>query len=279
MKWYYFVFIFLVACDLESEIKTESNEQSVSENAVLVDSTQLIIDSVVSYNLGLINLVDLKKYNSEILVELKYATTDNFMKQQLYDSLNTVYLQKEVAERLIQCQKHLDSIRPGYRLLVYDGVRPRQVQKFMWNALDSIPQGRRGKFVSNPYFGSVHNFGAAVDLTIVDSLGNKLDMGANYDDFREIAFPQHEARFLASGQLSKYQINNRKLLRRVMRSQKFYNIPSEWWHFNAFTRAVAAEKFQLLETESGGSEWFKIPKIKSALEDSLSEQEEVIIAD
>jgi D-alanyl-D-alanine dipeptidase len=119
----------------------------------------------------------------------------------------------------------------------------------MWNALDSIPAKERGKFVSNPIHKSVHNFGAAVDLTICDSKGKALDMGAGFDDIREIAYPSLEAKFLASGELTKLQVENRNLLRQVMRHQKFRNLPTEWWHFNACSRAEASLNYQSIKEE------------------------------
>jgi D-alanyl-D-alanine dipeptidase len=119
----------------------------------------------------------------------------------------------------------------------------------MWNALSSLPVKERGKFISNPRHKSVHNFGAAVDLTISDSKGKALDMGAGFDDIREIAYPSLEAKFLASGELTKLQVENRNLLRQVMRHQKFRNIPTEWWHFNACSRAEAIMIYHLIKSE------------------------------
>ena len=194
-------------------------------------------------------LVQVNAFNSLILSELKYATTDNFMHRILYDTLKTVYIQKPVAQRLAKCQELLTSIDSNLHLLVYDGVRPLSVQWEMWRSLDTIPVAQRVKFVSNPRNGSVHNYGAAVDITICDETGTPIDMGAGYDDMRQIAYPSLEAQFLASGELTKAQLANRQLLRKVMRSQRFINIPSEWWHFNAFPRAVVKVKYQIVEHE------------------------------
>jgi D-alanyl-D-alanine dipeptidase len=159
------------------------------------------------------------------------------------------YLQKDVAERLARCQVYLKSIDPDLHLLVYDAVRPVSVQQKMWDALDTIPVSDRTKFVSNPDNGSIHNYGAAVDLTICDANGTALDMGAGYDDIREIAYPRLEEQFLASGELTIEQVENRKLLRKVMASQKFTNIETEWWHFNACSRVLAKEKYSVMREE------------------------------
>ncbi len=191
-------------------------------------------------------LVDIQTINPNIRVELKYATSDNFMKMKLYDTLTNAYLQKEVAVRLGKCQDFLNTIDNNLYLLIYDAIRPISVQQKMWNALDSIPVSERVKFVSNPINRSIHNYGAAVDVTICNENGIPLDMGAEYDDLRKIAYPSMEAHFLKTGELTDNQLQNRMLLRRVMASQGFRNIPTEWWHFNAFSRQVVKEKFQPL---------------------------------
>lgn len=194
-------------------------------------------------------LVRVDAYSEAIFWELKYATSDNFMHRILYDTLKAVYIQQNIAVRLAKCQKKLTEIDPDLHLLIYDGVRPLSVQWEMWTALDTIPPAQRGKFVSNPRNGSVHNYGAAVDITICDAKRRPLDMGAGYDDIREIAYPSLEARFLASGELTQQQLANRQLLRKVMRSQSFINIPTEWWHFNAYPRAVVKGKYAIVENE------------------------------
>lgn len=265
--------LLVVSCSQDVKEKpniTESREEKNGDSEI--DLNLALNDSIESL-LGKIGLVDIQTINENILVDLRYATKNNFMKVVLYDTLQKAFLQKEVALKLSECQKYLDSLRPGYQLKVFDGVRPLQVQYEMWNALDSIPRLRRGKFVSNPSKGSVHNFGAAVDLTIVDSKGKELDMGAGYDDFREIAFPKFEQQFLTSGELTIQQVINRKLLRKVMSSQGFRNIPSEWWHFNAYSRITTSHKFQMLISESGSSKWFRIiQEVDSTEVGNLSEE-------
>lgn len=250
---YILVLLFFYACSqgeavtykdskdtLESNVQVSENEQPTTgkQSTVLQDSTYTSL-----------NLVDIQSVNSGIQIDLKYASNDNFMKQRLYFNLTKVYLQKEVAERLAKCQEYLKKLHPDYSLLVYDGVRPVSVQQRMWNALDTIPVSERGKFVSNPKNHSVHNYGAAVDLTIVDGNNQPLDMGAGYDDIRKIAYPSMEAHFLSTGELTQQQVNNRKLLRKVMRNQGFINIPSEWWHFNAYSRDEVKRRYKVVMEE------------------------------
>ena len=224
------------------------------DNLELLDSLEKIenkkkIDLAEDSLIKVSNLVDIESFNSEIRVDLKYASTDNFMKLKLYNRLKKAFLQKDIAERLVKCQVYLNNLNPDFHLLVYDAVRPLSVQQKMWDALDTIPYSERTKFVSNPANGSIHNYGAAVDLTICDSNGIPLDMGAGYDDIRQIAYPRLEQQFLESGELTSEQVENRKLLRKVMSSQNFSNIATEWWHFNACTKKEAKEKYIILKTE------------------------------
>lgn len=198
-------------------------------------------------------LVPVDYYNSAIYWELKYATSDNFMHRKLYDTLKKPFIQIAIARKLAKCQEYLASINADYHLLIYDALRPLSVQWEMWNALDTIPVIDRVKFVSNPANGSVHNYGAAVDITICTSNKTPLDMGAGYDDIRKIAYPSLEKDFLKSGELTLEHIANRQLLRNVMHQQNFRNIPTEWWHFNAAARSTIQRKYHIVSTESVSS--------------------------
>jgi zinc D-Ala-D-Ala dipeptidase len=203
-------------------------------------------DSVASLPLLGAGLVNIQQIAPEILVELKYSTTGNFLGYDVYGDLNTAYLQPDVAQKLAAAQRALSLKRPGFRLLVYDAARPVSIQQKMWDTLRHRPLDR-SKYVSNPANGgSLHNYGAAVDLTIADSTGHPLDMGSQYDYFGIESHPAHETELLAAGKLTQAQIANRKLLREIMRNAGFFGITSEWWHFNSCTRKVAQEKYALL---------------------------------
>ena len=195
------------------------------------------------------NIVAVSQYCPGVKVDLKYATADNFMKQVLYTTWKDAYLQKEVADQLNVAQGNLKKTHPTYSLLVYDAARPVSIQQKMWKALDTIPVKQRVKFVSNPNNRSLHNYGCAVDLTIADENGIPLDMGAGYDDIRSIAYPSMESYYLKTGALSSFQVENRRLLRKVMFGAGFTNISTEWWHFNACSRKFAASHYQAILTE------------------------------
>ncbi len=228
--------------DKEKEVSKEAEFEAEKE-----EKQEVLTDKFILHKGDTLVCVD--HFNQNIWWELKYATKDNFMHRILYDTLQKVYVQIDVARKLARSQEYLTGRDPNYHLLVYDGLRPLSVQWEMWNALDSIPVLRRGLFVSNPRNGSVHNYGAAVDLTICNSKRKPLDMGAGYDDMRKIAYPSLESEFLATGELTVQQIDNRKLLRRTLKSQGFSNIPTEWWHFNELPRPVVKGKYQVVLCE------------------------------
>jgi zinc D-Ala-D-Ala dipeptidase len=191
-------------------------------------------------------LVDIQSLDPTIVVELKYSSTDNFLKKDVYEGMKHAYLQPEVASRLVKAQQYLKTIDPELSLIIYDAARPRHVQQKMWDALD-LPFDEKIKFLSNPAHGSVHNFGAAVDVSIIDIHGVLLDMGTEFDHLGKLAYPSLEQEMFEDGLLNEYQLANRRLLRQVMKQGGFWGIQTEWWHFNAMTRAEAMEKYEIIE--------------------------------
>lgn len=191
-------------------------------------------------------LVNIKTIDSSIVVDLKYATEDNFLHKNLYGDLKNCYLQKDIAVKLAKAQKNLIEKYPYYSLIVFDGARPLSIQQTMWNELE-VPEKNKHKYVSDPEVGSLHNFGCAVDVSIVNEEGWQMDMGTPYDYFGELGHPIAEQRMISEGKLSWRQVENRKLLREVMTKAGFTTITTEWWHFNGSSLKIAGEKFKIVE--------------------------------
>lgn len=192
-------------------------------------------------------LVNIEEAIPGLKVELMYSTTENFFEQDVYGDLTRAYLQPEVADRLKKAQEMLQSEYPNLTLLVYDGVRPLSVQQILWDNLDK-PDSIKPLYVADPKVGSLHNFGVAVDLTIFDNeAGRPIDMGTNYDFFGYEAYPDRELEMMAEGKITRAQVANREILRKVMKASGFTGIGSEWWHFNAFSRQEAGEKFEIVK--------------------------------
>ncbi|MBO0949227.1 M15 family metallopeptidase [Fibrella forsythiae] len=192
-------------------------------------------------------LVNVQTIDASLLVELKYSTTDNFVKQDVYGDLVRAYLQPMAARKLADASKWLQVRRPELRLLIYDAARPQSAQWKLWNALPQYSERQRRTYVADPREGSIHSYGCAVDLTLATADGRALDMGTPYDFFGPKAYPKQEGQLLKSGQLTKQQVENRRLLRQAMRAGGFIPIEYEWWHFNALSRRQAKQQFKRVE--------------------------------
>lgn len=161
------------------------------------------------------DFVNIKTISKDFILDMKYATTDNFLKQSVYDC-GECYLRRATAEALRQVAEEFQKL--GYRVKLFDCYRPLSVQKKMWNILPGT------HYVANPAKGSKHNRGAAVDLTLVDANGNELDMGTPFDFFGKEAHHTYT-------ELAPEVLKNRKLLKDVMNKYNFKSIYSEWWHY------------------------------------------------
>lgn len=189
-------------------------------------------------------LVNVNALDSSIRVDLKYATTDNFTKTILYDSLTNIYLHPFAAKKLVAAQKYLKTLHPDYSLLVYDAVRPLSVQRKMYRVVQNT---KYAAYVANPSRTGLHNYGMAVDLTICNKKGVPLDMGTPFDFFGGAAGINKEAELVQRGVLTKQQVANRELLRKVMRYAGFLTIRGEWWHFNAVHLIEARKLYKVIE--------------------------------
>lgn len=179
-----------------------------------------------------------------IAVDLRYATTNNFVGRDLYGEFDRAFLHRIAAAKLRQAAEALQRVAPGHRLVVFDALRPRSVQWELWRQVEGTAQQ---KYVANPKGGSIHNFGFAVDLSILNGEGRELDMGTPFDDFTPLAQPRYEEKYLKEGKLTAAQIENRRLLRRVMEEAGFEGLRIEWWHFNALPRAEVKQNYRIVE--------------------------------
>ncbi len=173
-------------------------------------------------------LVDISTINPRIILDIKYATSDNFVGKPVYTAAKA-YLETKVAKKLDDAQRLLET--KGLGLKVWDAYRPLPVQQVLW---DLVPDPR---YVADPKVGSVHNRAAAVDVTLVDAQGNELAMPTEFDDFSERAHLSYE-------DLSAEVLKNRELLLATMTSVGFEPFETEWWHYNARN----AEQYPLLST-------------------------------
>ena len=202
----------------------------ITVERVVADTSGQKEDSGTERRMRQLGLVDIGEVDPTIAVHLVYATSDNFAGKVLYRDIRKAFLLPEAAGRLAEAQRKLKLLRPELSLLVYDAARPMKV------------------YVSNPRNGGgLHNYGAAVDLTLVDSLGHVLPMGSEFDYFGEEARPDREEAMVKQGRIILPHLHNRRLLRKVMTDAGFRVLPSEWWHFNLMSRAEARERLKVIE--------------------------------
>lgn len=164
-----------------------------------------------------------------IAVDLRYATRDNFVGKAVYGGLDCAWLRREAGEALLKAADWLALHQSGWQLCVLDALRPQRVQEALYAELEGTPLVR---YLAHPVRGSIHSFGMAVDVTLLDANGCELDMGAAFDEMDPISHPEFEAELLAQGRLQPQQLVHRGWLRAALRQAGFHGISTEWWHFD-----------------------------------------------
>jgi serine beta-lactamase-like protein LACTB len=165
------------------------------------------------------NLVDLTKLDDTIKLDIRYATTNNFLQTPFYTSAKA-YMQKPAGEALVRVHKKLE--KDGFGLMIFDAYRPWAVTKMFW---DATPDKLR-LFVADPSKGSRHNRGCAVDLTLYDrKSGKPIEMVGGYDEMSDRSYPE----YFGGTSLQRW---HRDFLRHAMESEGFTVYEAEWWHFD-----------------------------------------------
>jgi D-alanyl-D-alanine dipeptidase len=182
--------------------------------------------------------------SKEVKILLKYGTPDNFMQENLYGEFSNCYLHKEAIPKLQKAIVNLKEVKPSWRFIFYDCLRPRSIQYKFWEKVKGTP---KQPYVADPAKGSIHNFGFAVDLSLLDASGKELDMGTAFDDFTPLAEPVKEEAFLKTGKLNQQQLDNRKILRTIMTKAGFIQRPNEWWHYDALPSVDVKKKYKIVE--------------------------------
>ena len=161
--------------------------------------------------------------------DLRYAGVNNFAGRVLYVGLDCAWIRSEAASALEHAAQWLARERPGYCLRVLDALRPHRIQEAIWRDVVGTPAQA---YFADPARGSIHSYGMAVDLTLLDPEGHECDMGSGYDEMSLRSHPSHDAEHLALGVLSAAQITERGWLYAAMTRAGFKGIPNEWWHFD-----------------------------------------------
>ena len=189
-------------------------------------------------------LVNIDSIDESIQIDLVNANAKhNIFRQDFYQGLTRAYLQEEVAHQLAQAQGNLKKRHPDYSLLIMDAARPRSVSRDMYEMLRDT---QFSHYVAHPDSGSMHNYGVAVDVTIVNNDGEQLDMGFIPFYKNRIAVYASYMLLKARG-LTDQQRQNRQLLKEIMTEAGFIPLSHEWWHFDGIHKDIARQRFDIIE--------------------------------
>ncbi|MBU3209270.1 M15 family metallopeptidase [Clostridium algidicarnis] len=195
-------------------IKSDSSTNKIDRT--LKEPEIKIVTGDIDYTKDLSGLVPINISEYDFVLDLRYATDNNFTGKKVYDAYVAV-LQKDTLNKLISANEDFKAL--GYRIKIWDSYRPGPVQEQFWN----IVQDRR--YIASPYYnGSRHNRGTAVDLTLVDSKGKELEMPTGFDEFNTTAY--------RNAIMTNSAKKNVDLLTEVMVKNGFSPIETEWWHFD-----------------------------------------------
>lgn len=179
------------------------------------------------------DLVEITEKNFDVILDLRYAGVNNVCGQKLY-SQPICYLSEPAVEGLQKAISYAKNL--GLKIKIWDGFRPMEVQKFMYDKFPS--EDPNGGFISNPKTGvTPHCRGVALDLTLCDLDGNELPMGTDFDDFSKLAFHR-------CSEISLTAQKNRLILLGIMTLAGFDFYSMEWWHYQLFN----ARQYPIIET-------------------------------
>ncbi|MBB6454468.1 D-alanyl-D-alanine dipeptidase [Salirhabdus euzebyi] len=201
--------------DEERSLLKSDNKLLEKENETLLKKLEKIEQERIDQLTKITGLVNIRDIDNTIVVDLRYATENNFVEKKVYP-VAICLLQKDTALKL----KHANDLakKDGYRIKVWDGYRPLYVQEIFW---ENTPDPR---YVSDPSKGTDHNRGVAVDITLVDELGKELEMPTGFDEFTERSWRNHQ------GNTDEAQ-KNMEYLTKIMQESGFSSISTEWWHY------------------------------------------------
>ncbi|MBT5186040.1 MAG: M15 family metallopeptidase [Kordiimonadaceae bacterium] len=165
------------------------------------------------------DLVDVTEYIDHVKLDVRYATSNNFLGVPTYSQAKT-FLQRPAVKAIQKANKKLNDL--GYGLLMHDGYRPWYVTKIFWDATTGFERD----FVADPSKGSRHNRGCAIDLTLYElKSGEVVKMVGTYDEMSMRSYPDYKG----GTSLERW---HRDLLRSVMEDVGFRVNRLEWWHFD-----------------------------------------------
>lgn len=191
-------------------------------------------------------LVDIQTLDPTIQVDLKYASSDNFMHENMYGDFKKAYLEPNLAHALTLVQRDLKAINPYLSVIIFDAARPISIQEKMFK---KVQHTDFEKYIANPYAepkGGFHNYGMAADISVLDLSGELIDMGTKFDYFGEKAHVGIEEKLLIEKRISMEAYKNRKMLYYITSKHDLVPYEFEWWHYQFHIYEEDKKRFALL---------------------------------
>ncbi|RYZ96037.1 MAG: D-alanyl-D-alanine dipeptidase [Proteobacteria bacterium] len=179
-----------------------------------------------------------------VKVDLRYGTENNLLKRDVYGGYTRALLHVRAAAQFRRATELLELRHPELSFIVFDALRPQAAQEAFWALVAGTPSQA---YFADPKKGSIHSYGFAIDVGLLDGAGAELDMGTGFDDLTPLAEPRRESEFLSNESLRPDQIANRKILRAVMEEAGFLQLPHEWWHFDAMPAPEVRAQYRRVE--------------------------------
>jgi zinc D-Ala-D-Ala dipeptidase len=158
-------------------------------------------------------MVDIKEKLKDVSIELMYTEPENISGRALYPKTMRAYATKALVKKLSKAVKELK--KKNCRLVILDAYRPKEVTSIFW---DKAVELHLTSYYAPPKFGSPHNRGMAVDVTLENKDGKRLDMPSKPDQPISTA-------------ITKQQRENFNILKNAMLNAGFKNLSNEWWHY------------------------------------------------
>ena len=196
---------------IHSESEAKKSIDTVPSQKMEINTSQRTFEGLSDTT-----FVRLADFSDGFAFDLRYATENNFLKEQVYDCAEC-YTRVKTVKALLAA--NADFKKSGVKIKFFDCYRPNSVQYKMWEIVPN-PQ-----YVANPKKGSIHNKGGAVDITLVTLEGQELEMGTDFDFFGKKAYHDNL-------DLPKEILENRTLLKKTMEKHGFWSTRTEWWHYN-----------------------------------------------
>ncbi|MBN1775088.1 MAG: hypothetical protein JW817_01340 [Clostridiales bacterium] len=183
------------------------------------------------------NLVDVRRYTEDIQIDMLLAKDENIAGGNVYGQ-QICLLQRETLDKLLKAQEMF--AEDGYTIIIYDAYRPYSVTCIMYDI------HQNGTYVAGKRFGSIHNRGAAVDMSLIDnSTGEPIEMPSPIHTLNSTSNRSNP-------NMTSTARDNMNYMAEVMRKCGFTTIASEWWHFSD------SESDNYLRTDHNLSEQIKI---------------------